>query len=110
MSNIIDTYELATMGQNLSNTFTLASNGILIDVIIEDITPTFPPGGSLGGVPFYEEDEKKKKRITVIATIKGIEYKESIIVDTKPNLSIEDIDIEIKETKDKPIIKVKVKK
>lgn len=44
---LIDTYHIATMGQNFTQTYTLASNGILIKIFIEDVVPGV--GGDSGG-------------------------------------------------------------
>lgn len=111
MDNIVDTYEIATMGQNLSNTFTLASNGILIDILIEDLAPIVPPiekkGKAPSGVPRKEEEEEiTRKKITVIVTLHGKKYRESIIVEDKPELKVEDINVDVQETQDKPKIKI----
>lgn len=110
MNNIVDTYEIATMGQNLSNTFTLASNGILIDILIEDLAPIVPPvvkkGKAPSGVGYKEEEEITRKKITVIVTLKGKKYKESIIVEDKPELKVEDINVDVQETQDKPKIRI----
>ena len=92
---LIDTYQLATSGQNFVDTFTLASNGILIDVTITPIPPRPRPGGPGGAPSLYKrEEEKEKKKITVIVTIDQKKYKETIIVEDQPNLSIEDINVE----------------
>lgn len=105
--SLIDTYQLATSGQNFISTSTLASNGILIDIIIETIPDT---GVAVGGVfvPTIGKEEKKKekKKVTVIATIGGIEYKETIIVKDRPELSVEDVKVEIVETSTKPLINI----
>ena len=111
MDNIVDTYEIATMGQNLSNTFTLGSNGILIDILIEDLAPIIPPvdkkGKAPSGVGYKEEEEEiTRKKITVIVTLNGKKYRESIIVEDKPELNVEDINVDVQETQDKPKIKI----
>lgn len=108
MDNIVDTYEIATVGQNLSNTFTLASNGILIDIFIEDVTPVIPirRGKAPSSVNYEEKDEIERKKITVIVTLDGKKYKETIIVEDKPNLKVQDINVDVQKTMDKPIIKI----
>ena len=111
MNNIVDTYEIATVGQNLSNTFTLASNGILIDILIEDLAPVVPPvekkGKAPSGVGYREEKEEiTRKKITVIVTLNGKKYRESIIVEDKPELKVEAINVEVQETQDKPKIRI----
>lgn len=108
MDNIVDTYEIATMGQNLSNTFTLGSNGILIDILIEDLAPVIPvkkKGKAPSGVATKEEEITRKK-ITVTVSLNGKKYRESIIVEDKPELKVEDINVDVQETQDKPKIKI----
>lgn len=107
---LIDTYQLATSGQNFVDTFTLASNGILLEVIIEDIIET--PFNNLGGISVptsgsYEQTIKKK--VTVIATINNIKYTESLMVENKPNLKIEDIEVNVIQDVSKPKIKINIK-
>lgn len=106
--SLIDTYQLATSGQNFISTSTLASNGILIDIIIETIPDIIgkPIGGVFVPTIGKEEKKKEKKKVTVIATIGGIEYKETIIVKDRPELSIEDVKVEIVETSTKPLINI----
>lgn len=112
--SLIDPYQIATCGQNSRNTFTLASNGILIDIYIEPLPPVDLPSGG-GIIPGQEwprvEDEKKKRRykITVVAHIDGKDYTETKIVEDKPNLSVKDVDVTVSNTDDKPIIKITLK-
>lgn len=107
MDNVVDTYEIATIGQNLSNTFTLASNGILIDILIEDLVPALPKRGKAPSGPGYKKEEEiTRKKITVTVTLNGSEYKESIIVEDKPELKVEDVNVEVQETADKPKIRI----
>lgn len=106
----INPYDLATFGQNSENTFTLASNGILYDISITDITPPFPPGVSRvdGGV-FGKQKTKKEEKgklITVTALIKGKKYKESIIVENRPDLTLKDIKVDINDKISKPKINI----
>lgn len=111
--SLIDTYQLATCGQNLTNTFTLASNGILVDVTIEDVVipiPTLPPGANIPYPYPSQPKEEIKKRITVIATINNIEYKESILIDNIPNLTIDDVEVDILDIDIKPKITIKILK
>ena len=104
---LIDTYQIATIGQNSLDTYTLASNGILVRVAITPIPPGPTPGGSSGyGLPKRKEEEKK--RITVWVTIDGVEYKESIVVQGKPNLKVEDVKVGIAETSTKPKITISI--
>ena len=105
-----DTYQIATSGQNLTNSFTLASNGILIDIFIDDLPPIIIPIEPIeysGGI-FTDEREKKvtRKRITVVATVGGIDYKKSIIVEDRPSLTVKDVDVDVQVTDNKPIIKI----
>jgi hypothetical protein len=114
--SLIDTYQIATCGQNLTNTFTLASNGILVDVFIEDLPSIiFPSDAGAGIIPGQEwpSDDKKeitRKKITVIATIKGVEYKETIIVEDEPNLTVDNVTVDVQSTDSKPIITISIKK
>lgn len=116
--SLIDTYQLATFGQNLRDTYTLASNGILIRVEIEELPPVYEPILDVGGgiIPGQEwppkEDVKKitRKKITVIVTIEGIEYKESIIIENEPNLSVKDVNVSVSQTDVKPIITISITK
>lgn len=107
--SLIDTYQLATGGQNFVDTFTLASNGILIDIQVTPIPPIPPrPGGSSTyGLPYEKEKEKDRKEITVTVTMpNGRRYVESIIVEDKPKLQAKDISVDVQPTDDKPIIRI----
>lgn len=111
--SLIDTYEIATGGQNMKNTFTLTSNGILLDITIEDLShPPSHHDSHLRGNTYFDllDKEKKitRKRITVITTIGGKDYKESIIIKNHPNLKVTDLDIKITEGKI-PTIKILLK-
>lgn len=111
--SLIDTYEIATGGQNIKNTFTLTSNGILLDITIEDLSHHDSYHGShLRGNTYFSilDKEKKiaKKIVTIIATIGGKDYKESIIIKNHPNLKVTDLDIKITEGKI-PTIKILLK-
>jgi len=114
--SLIDTYQIATVGQNSRNTFTLASNGILVDVVITDLPditiPSIGEGGG-GSTSFLGHDgqkeviKKHRKKITVTATIAGVKYTETKIVEDKPKLQIKDIDVNVTESKNKkPTIKI----
>ena len=117
--SFIDPYQLATGGQNSRNTFTLASNGILVDVEIFDIPPiilppTEVPAGSSGGstdwMPSVKNRKISRKKIVVTATINGVQYKQEKIVENKPKLSIKDVGVNVIENKNgKPIIEINVK-
>jgi len=112
-------YQIATCGQNSQNTFTLASNGILIDIFIDDIPiPDLPPVDETGGIipgqewpPISESDESPcKKKVTVVATIKGVKYTETIIVEDCVDLKVKDIDVDVQLTDNQPVIKISIKK
>ena len=115
--SLIDTYQIATIGQNSRNTFTLASNGILVDVEIVDLPPiVVPPQEIVGGGgdtawPGQKEVKKKyRKKIIVTATINGVKYKEEKIVEDKPKLTVKDVDVNVTEgTSKRPIIEINVK-
>jgi len=107
----IDTYQIATGGQNLIDTFTLASNGILLRV---EVTPVTPPVTGVGGsfldvVPYPIKKERKEcvtKKITVTATIDGKKYIEEVVVECKPTLKAKDVKVEVSQKEDKPKIKI----
>ena len=104
--SLIDTYQLATGGQNFVDTFTLASNGILIDIQVTPIPPRPGGGGSTYGLP-SDKKKKKRKKITVTVTMPdGGKYTESMIVEDKPNLTAKDIQVEVLPTNDRPKIKI----
>lgn len=103
----VSTYDIATMGQNSKNTATIASNGILITVLIETIQPPIDFGG--GYIPPTGTEYQKVKdikKITVNVTVGGVKYIETHIVENRPELTVNDIRVEVKETNDKPIINV----
>lgn len=100
----VDTYEIATIGQNLSNTFTLASNGILIDIQIEDLAPAIIPGK--GKAPYDKPEEVDRKKITVTVTLNNTKYVESVIVEDKPELTVDNVSVDVQETQNKPKIRI----
>jgi len=105
--SLIDTYQFATGGQNLVDTYILASNGILIDIQVTPIPPRPGGGGSTYGLPSDKKKEKDKKKITVTVTMPdGIKYTESMIVGDKPNLTAKDVQVEVLPTNDRPKIKI----
>ena len=112
--SFIDPYELATCGQNLSNTFTLASNGVLVDVFITDLPDIEVPieggGGIIPGQEWPQPETKTvtRKKICVVATIDGKKYEECLIVEDKPNLKIGDIDVDVTDTDTKPKINIRI--
>lgn len=112
ITNAVDTYEIATMGQNLSNTFTLASNGILVDVVVDFIEVVVPSPATgfaepIQGDPFYEE-KKGFKRITVTAVIDGNTYIDTALTDDL-DIKIEDINVTINRDQPKPSVTVILK-
>jgi len=113
-TSYIDPYEVATVGQNLTNTFTLASNGILVDIFIVDLPDVEVPveggGGIIPGQEWPQEETKRvtRKKICVVATIDGKKYEQCLIVEDQPNLKVEDVDVEINQEEEKPKIKVSI--
>ena len=113
--SLIDPYQIATCGQNSQNTFTLASNGILVDVFIDDLPPVvvIPPshGGIMPGQEWPREEEIiQRKKITVVATVDGKKYTETLIVEDMPNLSVKNVGVNVLPNDDKPIITISIKK
>jgi len=110
--SLIDPYQIATMGQNSRNTFTLASNGILVDVFIDIIIPPveIPSSGIIPGQesPPKGESDRCKKRITVVTTINGKEYTESIEVETCIELSAKNVEVDINQNSEIPTINISV--
>lgn len=123
--NPIDTYQLATGGQNSLDTYTLASNGILVRISIEILPPISGGGGFLvKGIgknlrkkereKYTERKDKEpekeieRRKITVCATIDGREFCETLIVLDKPDVTINDINVDIIETDKEPKIKITV--
>jgi len=113
MASFIDPYEVATCGQNLTNTFTLASNGILVDVFIFDLPDVVVPpdtgGGIIPGQEWPQEEKTiKRKKICVVATIDGKKYEQCVVVEDMPNLKVEDIGVDVNTDDEKPKIKVSI--
>ena len=106
--SLLDTYQLATAGQNFKDTFTLATNGILIGITITPIP--FRPGGGSSSAYKEREEEKERKKITVIVTIDNKKYTESVIVEDQPNLTVEDVHVEVHQTENRPKITISIKK
>lgn len=108
-----------------SKTLAIASNGYLCTIIIENVVP---PGGYLvKGLSrnlrrkererrekYNKEDHKEEyeeeliKKITVIVTFNNKEYIETKYVSDMPDLTVDDVDIEIVERDEKPKITITV--
>lgn len=101
----IDTYQLATNGQNLINTYTFATNGILINIRIIDLPPEIESdaGGADDEIPTYVS----KKKVIVTVTIEGKKYTEEVIVSNKPDLKASDVKVDVK-TDDRPVIEIQI--
>lgn len=95
---LIDTYQIATMGQNYIGSYTLATNGILIDVRIED-------AGPLDDI--QRKDDVVRKKVSVVVTIDGVQYTESIIVEGRADLSVDDVKVNVG-MDDKPTIGIEI--
>jgi hypothetical protein len=109
---LINTYDLATDGHNSIETYTKATKGLQYQITIEDIIT--PPGGGPGDYTQYipgekPKEEKKKKKITVTAYVGGIEYKEYLIVEDRPNLTIKDVGVEINKVLSESTVKIKIR-
>ncbi len=105
----LDPFHIATLGITASP-ITIATNGYII--LIEEEIIEVPSGGGSGQFdPYYnwptqQPQYKKKKKITAIVTVDGIEYKESIELDDL-TITAKDINVEITEGI-KPTIKLTV--
>lgn len=101
----IDTYQLATSGQNLTNTYTFATNGILINIRVIDLEPEIESdaGGADDEIPTYIS----KKKVIVTVTIQGKKYTEEVIVLNKPDLKASDVKVDVK-TDDRPVIGIEI--
>lgn len=112
--SVIDPYELATFGQNMTNTFTLGSNGVLVDIFITDLPDIVIPieiygGGIIPGQEWPQEIKTiTRKKIHVVATINGEKYEETIIIEDRPNLKVSDIDVYVSDIDTKPKIKIRI--
>jgi len=111
--SLIDTYHIATGGQNFSDTFTFASNGILISVEVQPLPPIPIPdiprrgGGSLSLPPTQtHKKEIDRKKIIVTAIINGKKYIETVIVENKPKLKASDVKVEVTDKDTKPKITI----
>jgi len=86
----INTYQLATMGQNSGDTLTLATDGVIfVEVIVEKSDTRF------GGVFFRDEKKstKQRKKITLKIIIGDKTYKVTKLVTPSPKLLVQDINV-----------------
>lgn len=100
---VIDPLEIATMGMISTSPITVATNGFIVFItedIIDEIVP--PRGGSADGATlimgpydhYREEPKKKKKRITAMVVIDGVEYTDSVEV-SDLTITAKDIHVEV---------------
>ena len=109
--SLIDTYSLSTLGVNSNSTHTIVSNGILLKIEISTPIPApFLGSNYSGGKDKWEKKEKEKRKITITALIGGKEYIKTLIIQGKPNLSVNDFNIEISLDNPNPKITVNFKK
>lgn len=102
ITQIIDPFEIATQGISSNDAITIATNGFIVFIteeIIDDIIPR--RGGAadatlvMGPYDHYKENSpKKKKRITAIVIIDGIEYSDTVESEDL-TLTAKDISIEV---------------
>lgn len=108
--DLIDTYQIATMGYNSKISYTIASLGILYDVSIRPIPPPIPPippvPPATGDDPFAEEEEDDLEHyeITVTATVDGEEYTETKIVQSDITVTVSDLKLDFDQDSKKVII------
>jgi hypothetical protein len=130
----LDPYNIATMGQNSANTLTIASNGIITEIFIEIIPPEEVPDDAVidfgVGAPgslrttrrgrkrrasddpekdeeYEEEDDCEIYRIIAKVTIQDKEYVD-IAYARCPEVTVDDVNVNIVEDKKLNEIKVKV--
>lgn len=110
---VTDPLAIATEGlivssnPNIVNTLAVAVQGFLVTIeeeIIEVVTGGH--GAAAGPYDHWQQEKKKKKRITAIVFIDGQEYRESIEVDDI-QITAKDIKVEIQEAT-KPQLKLTV--
>lgn len=119
---MIDTFELATGGQLNTNTFTLASNGVLVQVKITDETVIIPDdrfGGGSGFGPSRSKRRKYKrkpqferhsvKRVEATVTIDGIKYTDVKYIKTDIDITANNVVITIDKEQDKPKVNISFK-
>jgi len=106
---MVDTYQIATIGQNATNTLTFSTNGIVVEIIIQDDEQIIPGGYSdppQGGP--QEDQTEKTKTVVVRVTIGDRTYTKTKTVTTGKKITVQDVNVEVIQSQDKPTIKIKV--
>jgi len=97
----VDPFKIATLGIT-GSPITIATSGYIILIEEDIIEPPVLKRRGGGGIadPYYnlprEKQPKRKKRITAVVTIDGVEYRESIEVEDL-TISAKDIKVEVTE-------------
>lgn len=109
--DLIDTYQIATMGYNSKTSYTIASLGILYDVSIRPIPPPVPPIPPIPvppatDDPFGEEedDDLEEYEITVTATVDGEKYTETKIVKSDIVVTADNLKLDFDQDSKKVVI------
>jgi hypothetical protein len=101
--SLIDTYQLATCGQNLTDTFTLASNGILISIKVGGPSPATISAF----IPTTAKIEDVRE-ITVVVTIDGTDYTETKVVTDRPSIKASDVKVGVDRSNKVPKITIQI--
>lgn len=108
---VIDPYHIATMGV-AGEPITIATDGFIV-VLEEEIIPPTPeevPPFKVGGGLDYdawkkEYERRKKKKITVVVTVAGKQYKE-VAYTNNINLDLKDVKVKVSMKDDTPKISI----
>ncbi len=98
-----DPLSIANQGLLSNNGLTIAVQGFLVQ-IVEEIVEVVGGGGISPGTTAErrrQQAKKYRKKITVTATIDGVEYRESVFVDDL-TMKIKDVNVEISNVQGTP--------
>lgn len=118
MTWVHDTLHIASQGLLSNNSHTIASQGFIVEVTVDDVTgrPDLPymlgGGGTRRKRKFHtpyptgsKAPEESFKLITATVTIAGKKYVEKAYTNDL-SVTAKDIDVHVTEDKDKPTIKI----